>query len=324
MPNLLKKTSVIILNWNDFPDTINCIESVLKSKTDNFNLDIMVIDNGSTDESPKQLRLFIENYQKQANHYSSRLEFIQNLKNLGYAGGNNVGILKALENNADYIFVLNNDAAVEKNTIERLIHTIESNNVAIVGPIIEEYAQNNDRWIVEGGRIQWLKSELKHGTWNMEHGEQNTNPESMIHDSRSKSQDLYIPGAAMLVKKEVFEKIVLPNEYFLYFEDADFCLHAQKAGFKIKVAEDAKIKHKVSSSTSKLGSPLLLRYHFRNALYFNKKHGPILVKILLWPWSLWVIFKQTLKILIGRNKKESLAILNGVIDFYKNRFGKIE
>ena len=129
----------------------------------------------------------------------------------------------------------------------------------------------------------------------------------------------------MLVKKEVFEKIgLLPNEYFLYFEDADFCLRAQMAGFKIKIAKDAKISHKVSSSTSKLGSSLLLRYHFRNALYFNKKYSPLWVKILLWPWSLWIIGKQILKLLIRYKTQESEAILYGVLDFYRNHTGQIQ
>ena len=305
MSSLSKKVFITILNWNNFPDTINCIKSVLKSKIENLNFDVLVIDNGSTDESPKQLRLFIENYNRQKNRHGLKLEFIQNLENLGYAGGNNIGILKALENNADFIFILNNDTTIEENTIERLIHTIESNDVAIVGPLIKENTQNNDGWVIKGGKIQWLRSELKHKTWNTKPTTYNLQPNE------------YIPGAAMLVKKEVFEKIgLLPNEYFLYFEDADFCLRAQMAGFKIS--------HKVSSSTSKLGSSLLLRYHFRNALYFNKKYSPLWVKILLWPWSLWIIGKQILKLLIRYKTQESEAILYGVLDFYRNHTGQIQ
>ena len=128
----------------------------------------------------------------------------------------------------------------------------------------------------------------------------------------------------MAIHKDVFEKIgLLDEKYFLYFEDADFSIRARKAGLDVSVAENLSVHHNVSSSAKKLGSPLLLQYHYRNALYFNLKNGPWYIKLLVWPWSWVVIIKQMSKLVINRNKKESEVILAGVIDFYKNKMGKM-
>ncbi len=128
----------------------------------------------------------------------------------------------------------------------------------------------------------------------------------------------------MFVNKKVFEKIGMFDErYFLYFEDADFCVRARRAGFKLTVASDAIVRHNPSSSTSKLGAALLLRYHYRNAHLFNMKNAPFKIKVLLPFWSIWIIIKQAIKILLMKNIMASKAILNGVLDFYRSRFGKI-
>ena len=128
----------------------------------------------------------------------------------------------------------------------------------------------------------------------------------------------------MAVHKDVFEKIgFLDEKYFLYFEDADFSVRARKAGFEISIAENLNVHHHVSSSTKKLGSPLLMRYHYRNALYFNLKNGPWYIKLLVWPWSWLIIVKQLIKLALGKNRKASRSILAGVINFYQRKYGKI-
>ncbi|MDO8658503.1 MAG: glycosyltransferase family 2 protein, partial [Candidatus Levybacteria bacterium] len=123
----------------------------------------------------------------------------------------------------------------------------------------------------------------------------------------------------------VFDKIgFLDENYFLYFEDADFCERTRKAGIPISFLPEIKISHSVSSSTKKLGSPLLLRYHYRNALYFNFKNGPWYIKILLYPWSFIVVLKQMIKLILNKNREESVAILMGVGDWYSGKMGKIK
>ena len=128
----------------------------------------------------------------------------------------------------------------------------------------------------------------------------------------------------LIFHKDIFEKIgFLDEKYFLYFEDVDFSIQARKAGFDISIADNLNVHHHVSSSAKKLGSPLLMRYHYRNALYFNLKNGPWYIKLLVWPWSWLIVIKQLGKITIKQNVEQSKAILAGVIDFYKNRMGQV-
>ena len=79
-----------------------------------------------------------------------------------------------------------------------------------------------------------------------------------------------------------------------------------------------------SSATKLLGPATLLRYHFRNALYFNLKNGPWYIKILVWPWSVLILLKQFVKIVIGKERDISKSIIAGVLDFYNNSYGRIE
>lgn len=261
------------------------------------------MDNASAIQHLNNIRLFIESQEKAGER---RFKLIVNDSNLGYAGGNNIGIQYALESGADYVLILNPDTTVKNNLLTKLIGVVEKNpRAGIIGTAVDE----GDR-ITYCGEIKWLKPELEHST--------------LKPKTRNLKPDFYIPGAAMFVSKKIFEKIGMFDEkYFLYFEDADFCVRARRAGFKLTVGPDAIIHHNPSSSTSKLGMALLLRYHYRNAHLFNMKNAPFGAKILLPFWSIWIIMKQAIKLLVKKNPQVSQAILNGVADFYKGRFGKI-
>jgi hypothetical protein len=295
------RSVIVVLQYNNSRDTIRCLESVKELNWQDF--EVVVVDNASEIQHFNATRLFVESQERAGER---RFKLIINEDNFGYAGGNNVGIKYALENGADYALILNPDTTVSKNLLKGLIRAAEKRKtVGIVGSAVRERNK-----VVYCGEIEWLKSELSHSQLYPRHRTLNANQ--------------YIPGSAMLVKKEVFEKTEgFDEKYFLYFEDADFCVRAQKAGFKLAVVPDVSVRHNPSSSTSALGSALLLRYHYRNALLFNAKNAPWRAKILLPFWSLFIIIKQAVKILLGINPQVSRAILNGVIDFYKKRFGKI-
>lgn len=261
------------------------------------------MDNASAIQHLNNVRLFVESQKKAG---EKRFKLIENRSNLGYAGGNNIGIQYALESGADHILILNPDTTVKNNFLTKLIGAVEKNpRAGIIGTAV-----NEGDGTVYCGEIKWLKPELEHSV--------------LKPVTRNLKPNFYILGAAMFVSKKVFEKIGMFDErYFLYFEDADFCVRARRARFKLTVASDAIVHHNPSSSTSKLGTALLLRYHYRNAHLFNMKNAPFKVKFLLPFWSIWIIMKQAVKILLGRNIQVSKAILNGVLDFYKGRFGKI-
>jgi len=211
---------------------------------------------------------------------------IDNTKeNRGFAGGNNIGIKQALEKGADYILFLNNDTVVEPSFLKELVKAGESNKkIGILGPI--------------GGKINWLYTKGIHVTKDVD----------------------YISGACMLVKREVIEKIgLMLEQYFLYFEDVEWCLKTRKVGYKCVLVPEAKIWHKVSSSTQ-AESFSYIYYHFRNGLLLARRNAPFFIKLLAYFVSFLVYIKQ----LIKSSSKWTKAIKMGIKDFYKGRFGKYE
>lgn len=290
------KLIIITINYNSSENTIKLLES-LKNQTDK-DFEIIVVDNNSDDVSK------LMDYKTA----ETNVIYLKNNHNLGYSGGNNVGIKKALQNGADWVLLLNNDTWVESSFMTSLKASLEVKE-GIVGLAIDEApsASSGQAKTVYAGKIEWLKPTLIHITM-----------------FNIVSPQVYAIGGAMLIHRNVFDKIgFLDENYFLYFEDADFCERARKSGIQISFLSEIKISHSVSASTKKLGSPLLLRYHYRNALYFNSKNGPFYIKLLVWPWSWLIIIKQIIKIFIGKNREQSLAILKGVGDWYSSRMGKL-
>ena len=287
------KLTIITINYNSSENTIKLLES-LKNQTDK-DFGVIVVDNNSHDVEK------LMDYQTS----ETNIIYIKNDRNLGYSGGNNVGIQKALNpptgGGSDWVLLLNNDTIPESRLIEHLKADLGVRE-GVIG-----LALNEGEKTAFGGLVQWLKPTLKH-----------------IYDqSGLNSRQIYAVGGAMLIHKSVFDKVGLLDEnYFLYFEDADFCQRARKARIPVSFLP-IKIFHSVSSSTKKLGAPVLLRYHYRNALYFNFKNGPWYIKLLVWPWSWFIAVKQIIKILASKNREQSLAILKGVGDWYICKMGKI-
>ncbi len=295
------KLSIITINYNSSENTIKLLES-LKNQTDK-DFEVVVVDNNSHDVEK------LMDYQTS----ETNIIYIKNDRNLGYSGGNNTGIRKALQNGASWVLLLNNDTWVEDTFIGRLKAVLDPSagsgqggREGIVGLALDEGNK-----VAYAGQIQWLKPTLIHL------------PTSQVGNTKSVDKS-YAIGGAMLIHKSVFDKIGLLDEnYFLYFEDADFCQKARKARIPISFLSEIKISHSVSASTKKLGSSLLLRYHYRNALYFNLKNGPLYIKLSVWPWSWLIMVKQIIKIIVGKNREQSLAILKGVGDWYAGRMGKL-
>lgn len=293
---------IIVLQYNNSQDTLECLESLKELDYPNFR--IVVVDNASNEAEVNNIKSYTES---QVNPKTYNLKLITNPSNLGYAGGNNVGIKYALEKGADCIFILNNDTVVEPDVLKKLIAAAETDpTVGIIGPAIKEGQKT-----AYFGKISWLKTELTHSS---------TPPAEKYLKPKE-----YVIGAAMLVKKEVLEKIKGFDEiYFLYFEDADLNIRAQLAGYELKIVPEAIVHHKVSATTKKLGSPIVLRYHSRNALIFNSLNAPWTVKPFLIFWSGYIVLKNLVKMFVMPSKAPAAdAIIEGVLDFYKNKFGAI-
>lgn len=252
----MKKTAIIILHFGDKKDTIECLWSLRKIK-EISNIIIFVVDNGTNTLTNKDLQPILP-----------QVRLIKIEKNLGFAGGNNVGIKKALKENVDFILLLNNDAViVSPFLIEKLTTPFKNSSVGITGSLITYYNEPKKIWFA-GGYLNKTFCFTRHPFMNKYIN--NTLPEEKIVD--------FITGAAMMIKKEVFEKVGLFDEkYFLYWEDVDFCIRVRNSGYKCYFVNKSLIKHKVSASggikgTNKL-SPTRAYYYARNPFVFMKKNN---------------------------------------------------
>ena len=237
------KLFIIILNFNGGRDIIECLNSLKKERAK-----IVVVDNGSSDNS---LAMIKKNFPK--------VKIIENNKNLGFAGGNNIGICYAFKRNADAVMLLNQDSVAEKSFLEPLL----KNPADVVGPVIK--FKRGKRWLYDyGGKINWLIGRTSH-------------QESLVYfnnDFLPKKLDFqepdYISGCAMLIKRPVFREVGLLDErFFLYFEDADFCLRAKRAGFKIAIELKSMIFHSLDKEERK---SLFHVYHLlrSNLIFINR------------------------------------------------------
>lgn len=318
----MKRVFLIILNWNGGEMTVRCLKSVVRclvlgdseKKTTNIqplipNTQIVLVDNGSTDNSVE----LIENWKLKIGNFHLKFKILRNKTNLGFAEGNNVGIRYALENEADYVCLLNNDTRVSPDFLLHLIEVADSDKkIGIVGGKIyfeKGYEFHKDRyksselgkviWYA-GGKIDWKNVLVFHrGVDEVDKGQ---------YDKIGETD--YINGCLMLVKSEVFEKVgLLDPKYFAYFEENDFCQKAKKAGYKLVYTPKSVIWH-LNAGSSGPGSPLHDYFLTRNRLLFGMRWAPLRSK--------FALAKESIKILIFGRKWQKI----GVRDFYLGRFGR--
>ena len=338
------KVSIIILNWNNWRDTIECLESLYKINYPNF--DVIVVDNGSMDDSIERIKEYCEGDLKVESKFfkydprnkpirvfritednakrnsfdlqsyescevKRRMILIKNKKNYGFAGGSNIGIRFSLEVlNPEYILLLNNDTVVPQDFLEELVKVARDERVGIVGPKIYYYDYNGRSDVISftgEDIISWRGKGLRYGSREIDRGQWD----------RPFEPDK-IEGSCMLVKKEVFKKIgFFDKGYFFSYEEADFCIRAKKAGFKIKYCPTARIWHKVSASIGR-ESPMKIYFLTKNRMIFVRKNFPSQ----LWKHFLYIVFYEILlrggELLLYKRKPEVFwYYLKGLIDGYR-------
>jgi len=247
------KIAIIVLNWNGKHDTIACLASL--SALDYPHYTILLVDNGSTDGS-------VPCIQERFPH----VHCIALPENIGFAAGNNAGIAYALQQGADYLLLLNNDTIVASDLLLRFLEGFAASPQAgILGARIYQFDQKDTLDHLGG---MWVKKEAKMHLIGFREKDPTPLPQSLIPLD-------YVCGACMIIQRSVIDAIgMLEPRYFLYWEENDFCLRAQKAGFSTYSCPQAKIWHKISASLTG-GRPHAAYFNWRGRLlWIERQYTP--------------------------------------------------
>lgn len=333
----LPVVTIIVLNWNGWKDTIECINSLFNLNYLNNN--IVVLDNGSNDGSIETIIDYYRNLkcveyihlsydlkkelfeimdQKIVDEHFNFLDtvpkkftLIQLNENYGYAMGNNIGINYALKkDNPKYVLILNNDTVVSSEVLFKLVIEAErDSNIGILGPTILYYNYNglNDVIHSAGAKINLIRGEAP-----------------PLYDRKTYSNHSIIPynvdyleGACILLSSEVISKIGLFDpKYFAYWEETDLCMRAKKNGYQIICVPSAIIWHKIEPNKD---NPIKTYYLTRNMFLFSQRHlgrtQYILFLLYFFLIRLWL--KLIYIIFYTRNKKILHSFLRGAYDGLK-------
>jgi len=334
-----QKVSIIILNWNGWKDTLECLESVYQINYPNFN--IVLVDNGSEDESIDMIKKYaagdlqvksdffdsnMDNKPLQIFEYSNiefkslhgedkkinklksnrNLILIRNDSNYGFSEGNNIGIKFSIEIlDPDYILLLNNDTIIDKNSLTELVSfAYDNKKVGIVGPKVFYYDNPNEIAYI-GHNVNLCSGRI-------------LDPE--VKNPSSPLKIDYVVGCGLLIKTKVINDIgMLDPDYFLYYEDVDLCLRALKSGYEVYYLPSSKIWHKISLSKNRS----LNSYYYgnRNSFLLIKKNQK--TRNIYWCFIKLIINKSILSLylLIKGKRKESLIVIKSVYDGLRGNYG---
>jgi len=350
MKSQKKEVYIIILNWNGWTDSIECLESIFRQDYSRYK--VVICDNNSHDASLEKIKSWAEGslnvsvskdnplyhlcsppvnkpipyieYQRQIAEAGGNsdikdipLVLIQTGENLGFTGGNNVGISFALANDANYIWLLNNDTIISPNCLDEMVASIESDsNIGVVGSKIYFANPINQIWFAGAKFHRHFGQSVMTGF-------------SKFDDGQSWETDVdaaFITGCSMLIKSQVLHKIgFLDDDYFFGMEDLDFSIRVNNAFLRCVVARKAKLWHKVSTSTGGMDSAIYTYYYLRNRLLLMKKHGQLndLPTFVLHFFGSFVIKYIIISIMRRRSYRCYIAIYYALKDFLLGKIGRI-
>lgn len=290
------RVCVILVNWNGWRDTVECLQSC--ETLDNESCEIVVIDNGSTDESVERISSLCPG-----------VRLVEVGENLGFAGGNNVGIEYALKVGFDFVWLLNNDTTVAAESLSALVDTAESDeHIAVVGSKIYYSSEPNVIWFA-GGVIDRVKG------WTLHRGLNEA--DTGQYDACEETQ--YVTGASMLVRTAAIREVgMMRTEYFLYWEEVDWCTRIADAGWSIVYQPKSLVWHKVSASAGGDESPSKARYEGRNRVLYYRWNRPSMAA-----WIVATTLAQSAWAAILGRPRIGMAMAHGVFDGIAGRSGRI-
>lgn len=295
------KVSVIVLSYNSAEYMSKCLDSLKDLVLGETDLEIVVVDNASGDDSVKLVK---EKYPD--------LTLIVNENNLGYAEGNNVGIRHAISKNSNFVWIVNPDVYVDRNSLSALLEAAAKYRQAgIFGSKIyfaPGYEFHKERYSPEqigkviwyaGGNMDWDNLIGSHrGVDEVDQGQFNDDLETD-----------FVTGASMFIRSKVFASVgVIDPKYFLYYEENDFCQRVKAAGWQLMYIYDSVAWHANAQATG-VGSSLQEYYITRNRMLFGMRFAPTYTKLHL--------IKQSIQLYLGGRPWQKRAIL----DYYTGNLG---
>jgi len=296
--------AAVVLNWRRPEDTLGAVASLRRSSWS--RLDVLVVENGSGDDSVERLSAELPD----------GVELLVMDRNLGFAGGSNAGIRRAIERGADFVFLLNSDARVTETTVQGLINALIANPEAgAAGPAV---LGATDPPVLEslGGVIDLRSGRIRHlgagQPWAAQRPAPDPRPTDMIN------------GCAFMVRRKAVERAGLMDErFFCYLEEADWCLRLAAAGLPVLLVPGETVRHSGGASLGGTSSALRVYFGVRNHLLLLRRNAG---RRLPGRWlravnvsALWLLF---LLLSSGIRKREGLAMLwRGLSDYRKGRFG---
>lgn len=286
------RLSVITVNYNGLRDTCALLDHLT---FDHNDTEVIVVDNGSANNEAETI----------AARYSN-VKCVRSERNLGFAGGNNLGIRHA---HGKYLFFVNNDTEVSMDDIDRLIKRIDtSEHIGIVCPKIRFFY--GDRHIQYAGFTPMSRITCRNRGIGYN--------EADIGQYDTPRQTAFAHGAAMMVKRNTIDKVgLMPECYFLYYEEMDWSMMMKRNGYQIWYEPSATVYHKESQSTG-ANSPLKTYYLTRNRLLFIKRNSEHFRLLSYLYMICFVATRDILKNILCAKLKLAQATIKGVIDFLKN------
>jgi GT2 family glycosyltransferase len=283
---------IILVNYCNAGLTIDCIKSLNEAGCHNER--IIVIDNNSPDDSCSILSKIPE------------IILIKSTVNGGFSAGNNIGINYALENDCEYILLLNNDTIVDQNFLNQIFTGICNDTINV--PKIYYYSDPNRLWYA-GGTIDYKRGlQYHYGENDIDTGQYSK--EKFVN---------YATGCCMLIPVSVLKKVgLLDEQFFMYWEDLDYSIRLNNANVKIHYIPDAKVWHKVGMSSG-VNSKAAIYYGNRNRFFVLKKYR---FGMCAWMYTLSTRVIRYLLSLV--NKSNDKIILDAWNDFKKGKMGKVD
>ena len=286
------RLSVITVNYNGLRDTCSLLDHLT---FDHNDTEVIVVDNGSANNEAETI----------ASRYAN-VKCIRSERNLGFAGGNNLGISHA---QGKYLFFVNNDTEVSMDDIDRLIKRIDtSEHIGIVCPKIRFFY--GDRHIQYAGFTPMSRITCRNRGIGYD--------EADIGQYDTPRQTAFAHGAAMMARRDTVNKVgLIPECYFLYYEEMDWSMMMKRNGYQIWYEPSATVYHKESQSTG-ANSPLKTYYLTRNRLLFIKRNSEHF-RLLSYLYMICIVAtRDILKNILCAKPKLAQATIKGVIDFLKN------